>query len=115
MFGITEGEYEGEVATSRKSRVSLVFYRSLAFYFTVPSAIQVAAAHPCFDLCIGDQRGLRDPKPLSRLRDECLLIRRENTSRHKGNHERNQKSHPTKQSERTNELIGHTHLQQNSF
>jgi len=62
-----------------------------------------------------DQRSSRDPKSLSRLRDECLLVRRENTSRYKENHKRNQESHPTKRSERTNELIGHTHLRKNSF
>lgn len=82
----------------------------------VSSAIQVAAvAHPRFDLRVGDQRASRDPEALSRLRDEQLLIQRENASRHKGNRERNQKSRrdPVKRSERTNELIGHAHLQQN--
>lgn len=70
---VTEGERGREVATSRKSRMSPAFYQSLAFYFIIPSAIQVAAAHPSFDLRIGDQRASRDPEALSRLCDEQSL------------------------------------------
>jgi len=56
--------------------------RSPAFYFVVSSAIQVATAHPRFDLYVGEST-LHDPEALSRLRDEHLRSLAGSASRYK--------------------------------
>jgi len=74
------------VSQHRGNHVSLALL-SIAFYFTISSAIQMAAAHPR-SISASEMNVPREV--LSRLRDEYLLIRRENT--HKTSRKRNQKS-----------------------